>query len=60
MARLFLIVATPPIVAWVFAETLIREMRSAFWTARNEAAINFDQAKRAWLANSLNLENNDE
>ena len=38
--RSVLTISLPLILIWAFVETLLREMRSAFWYARNEVQQN--------------------
>ena len=38
--RSALTIGLPLILIWAFVETLLREMRSAFWYARNEVQQN--------------------
>lgn len=38
--RVILTLTLPIILVWAFVETLCREMRSAFWYARNEVQQN--------------------
>lgn len=53
LVRLFLIVFTPPFMAWVFVAELWREVKRAPFYAWLECRIEFDAVRRAWRTKTL-------
>lgn len=57
LARIFIVLVAPFTISWAFVSTFWREVKSAPWYAWNEARMDFDTARRAWRAKSINPEN---
>lgn len=56
VVRLFLVVFTPPFMAWVFVSRLWNEVKSAPWYAWNECCIEFGAIRSAWRNKTLKVE----
>lgn len=56
IARLFIILLTPPFMVFVFVVILIEQIGAAFRQAWIQCGIEFESVKRSWRAKSLKPE----